>query len=92
VSLEASGEEPVLFWAPATFARGFAVLSDIAEIEYFCTAPYNPVTESGIRFDDRDLAINWPVDEPRLSSKDAAASSLSDWLGRPGAETFHHGK
>ena len=91
VSLEASADEPVLFWAPATFARGFAVLSDVAEIEYFCTAPYNPAAESGIRWDDPGVGIEWPVAEPLLSGKDAAAPSLSDWLARAEARAFSWG-
>jgi dTDP-4-dehydrorhamnose 3,5-epimerase len=88
VSLEASADEPVLFWAPASFARGFAVLSDIAEIEYFCTAPYNPAAEAGIRWDDPDIGVAWPVDDPQLSPKDLAAGSLADWLARPESAAF----
>ena len=42
VTLEASADEPVLFWAPASFARGFCALEDGTEIEYFCTAAYDP--------------------------------------------------
>jgi dTDP-4-dehydrorhamnose 3,5-epimerase len=92
VTLEGSSDEPALFWAPASFARGFCALSDIAEIEYFCTAGYNPACESGIRFDDPDLAIPWPVDPPdvQLSPKDAAAGSLADWLARPESEHFRY--
>ena len=88
VTVEGSAEEPVLFWAPASFARGFCALEDDTEIEYFCTNEYNPASESGIRFDDPELGIAWPVAEPRLSGKDAAAGSLQDWLARPEAEIF----
>lgn len=88
VAVEGSAEEPLLFWAPATFARGFCALSDVAEIEYFCTAPYNPGAESGIRWDDPDIGIAWPVDDPQLSSKDASAGSLADWLARPESAVF----
>ncbi len=88
VTLEASDDEPVLFWAPASFARGFCALADVTEIEYFCTNPYNPAAETGIRFDDPDLGIAWPVAEPRLSPKDAAAGTLADWLRRPESEAF----
>lgn len=90
VTLEGSDEEPVLFWAPATFARGFCALSDVTEIEYFCTAGYNPAAESGIRWDDPALAIPWPVGaaEAKLSGKDASAGTLADWLARPEAEGF----
>jgi len=88
VTLEGSSDEPVLFWAPASFARGFAALSDVAEIEYFCTTTYDARHESGIRWDDPALAIRWPVERPLLSPKDAAAGTLADWLARPEAAAF----
>ena len=88
VTVEASAEEPVLVWAPASFARGFCALEDGTEIEYFCTAGYNPAAESGIRFDDPDLAIAWPVAQPLLSPKDAAPGSRAGWLARPESEAF----
>ena len=83
VTVEASSDEPLLFWAPATFARGFCALSDVTEIEYFCTAGYNPAAEGGVRWDDPDIGIRWPVADPQLSAKDALAGSLADWLARP---------
>jgi dTDP-4-dehydrorhamnose 3,5-epimerase len=88
VTLEASAEEPILFWAPASFARGFAAVSEVAEIEYFCTAPYNPSCETGIRWDDPAMAIAWPVKRPLLSPRDAAAGTLADWLTRPESAAF----
>jgi dTDP-4-dehydrorhamnose 3,5-epimerase len=91
VTLEASADEPVLFWAPAPFARGFAALSDVAEIEYFCTAEYNPAAEAGIRWDDAALGIRWPVADARLSPKDASAPTLAEWLARPEADRFRVG-
>jgi dTDP-4-dehydrorhamnose 3,5-epimerase len=90
VTLEASDEEPVLFWAPASFARGFCALADVTEIEYFCTNPYNPAGEIGIRWNDPALGIRWPITAPRLSAKDAAAGTLADWLARPVAQVFRH--
>jgi dTDP-4-dehydrorhamnose 3,5-epimerase len=90
VTLEAFEEEPVLFWAPASFARGFCALADVTEVEYFCTDVYNPACESGIRWDDPALAIPWPTAEPRLSAKDAAAGTLADWLARPEAQRFRY--
>ena len=88
VAVEASADEPLLFWAPAWFARGFCALSDVTEIEYFCTNPYNGAAESGIRWDDPALGIPWPVDAPSLSPKDAAAGTLADWLARPESAHF----
>jgi dTDP-4-dehydrorhamnose 3,5-epimerase len=92
VTLEASADEPALFWAPASFARGFCALSEVTDVEYFVTGGYNPACESGIRFDDPDLAIAWPLDagQLQLSPKDAAAGSLADWLARPEAARFQY--
>ncbi len=90
ITVEGSAEEPVLFWAPASFARGFCALEDDTEIEYFCTNVYNQQAESGIRWDDPDLAIDWPVAAPQLSPKDASAGTLADWLARPEAEVFRY--
>ena len=90
VTVLGSAEDPVLFWAPASFARGFCALADGTEIEYFCTAGYNPANETGIRWDDPELGIAWPVDEPGLSPKDATAGTLADWLARPEAQTFRY--
>ena len=88
VTLEASADDPVLVWAPASFARGFAALADGTEVEYFCTAPYNAAGEAGIRWDDPAIGIRWPVETPVLSPKDAAAMTLADWLARPESAAF----
>jgi dTDP-4-dehydrorhamnose 3,5-epimerase len=90
VAVEGSADEPLLFWAPASFARGFCALSDVTEVEYFCTGTYNAARESGIRFDDPDVGIAWPVPpgEAQVSPKDAAAGSLADWLARPESAAF----
>jgi dTDP-4-dehydrorhamnose 3,5-epimerase len=90
VTCEGSAAEPLLFWAPASFARGFCALEDGTEIEYFCTAPYDPAHESGIRWDDPELGIVWPVETPKLSAKDAVAGTLAQWLARPESEAFRH--
>ena len=82
-AVEASAENRMQIWAPAGFARGFCVLSEQAEVLYKCTALYNPRGESGIRWDDPRIGIEWPVSRPVLSAKDASAQSLSDWLDCP---------
>jgi dTDP-4-dehydrorhamnose 3,5-epimerase len=83
-----SEQDRKLVWAPASFARGFAVLSDFAEIEYLTTGTYNSAAESGIAWNDPRIGIEWPVSEPILSAKDAKAQSLADWLARPEASNF----
>lgn len=88
IGVTLSEDDRKLFWAPASFARGFAVLSDFAEIEYLTTGVYNSAAESGILWNDPAIGIQWPVEEPILSAKDSAAQTLAEWLKRPDAEQF----
>jgi dTDP-4-dehydrorhamnose 3,5-epimerase len=90
VGVEVSADEPRQLWAPASFARGFCVLSDFAEIEYLTTGTYNRVTESGILWRDPTIGIDWPVKEPILSAKDEAAQTLDEWLARPESAHFSY--
>ena len=90
VGLDTSSEEPRHLWAPASFARGFCALSDLVEIEYLTTGTYNHATESGVRWNDPDIGIDWPVLSPKLSQKDAEAQTLSEWLPRPEAANFRY--
>jgi dTDP-4-dehydrorhamnose 3,5-epimerase len=75
-------------WAPAGFARGFCVLSDFAQIEYLCTGVYNSSAESGIRWNDQEIGVTWPVANPTLSAKDESAQTLREWLARPESANF----
>lgn len=86
--IEASETNRKLMWAPANFARGFCVLSEFAEVQYLCTGIYNPKGESGIRWNDPAIGIEWPVKDPILSDKDANAQSLAEFLQRPEADLF----
>jgi len=65
-------------WIPRGFAHGFAVLSDEVRFLYKCDAPYDRGSEIGIRWNDPDINIDWGVDEPILSEKDAAAPLLRE--------------
>lgn len=65
-------------WVPEGFAHGFCVLSEVAEVEYKCTAFYDPGDEIAIRWNDPEIGIDWPTAEPVLSAKDAAAPSLAE--------------
>src|SRR6202451_3428027 len=85
---EISAESRKQIWAPAGFARGFCVLSDYAEIQYKCTGIYNNKGESGIRWDDPEIGIQWPIREVQLSDKDRKAQTLKEWLARPESENF----
>ena len=71
-----SDENKKQFWIPPGFAHGFLVLSDIADFEYKCTDYYDPSDEGSILWNDPDLNISWPIENPILSKKDLNASSL----------------
>ena len=73
-----SAENRRLLWIPEGFAHGFVVLSERAVFHYLCTAAYLREADAGIRWNDASLAIDWPVSDPGLSAKDAAAPFLSD--------------
>ena len=65
-------------WVPPGFAHGFVVLSDTADFEYKCTDYYDPSDEGSILWNDPDLDISWPIENPILSNKDARADRLAD--------------
>ena len=73
-----SEENKTQLWVPPGFAHGFVVLSDTADFEYKCTDYYDPSDEGSILWNDSDLDIPWPIDNPILSSKDARADRLAD--------------
>ncbi|MGQ0552790.1 MAG: dTDP-4-dehydrorhamnose 3,5-epimerase [Planctomycetota bacterium] len=73
-----SSENCRQLWVPAGFIHGFCVLSETAEVEYKCTDYYDPGGEIGVLWNDPDIGIEWPVREPILSAKDAAAPRLKD--------------
>jgi dTDP-4-dehydrorhamnose 3,5-epimerase len=86
--IECSAENRRQVWAPAGFARGFCVLSEVAEIQYKCTGVYNNQAESGILWNDPAIGIEWPVADPILSDKDAKARTLADWLASADSANF----
>jgi dTDP-4-dehydrorhamnose 3,5-epimerase len=90
VGVEASAENRRQVWAPAGFARGFCVLSDVAEIQYKCTGIYSNKAESGILWNDPEIGIKWPESNPVLSDKDQKAQTLAQWLSRPESNNFKY--
>jgi len=92
LGVEASVENRRQVFAPAGFARGFCVLSEFAEIQYKCTGIYNNKGESGIRWNDPDIGIDWPlpISEVELSEKDKKAQSLAQWLASPDSAKFQY--
>ena len=69
-----------MLWVPPGFAHGFLVTSDVADVAYKCTELYAPDDERSVRWDDRDIAVAWPLDDDRapiLSARDAEAPTLA---------------
>lgn len=65
-------------YVPVGFAHGFCVLSDIADVTYLVSSLYDPATEAGIRWDDPEVGVEWPVSEPLLSQRDVEAPTLKE--------------
>jgi dTDP-4-dehydrorhamnose 3,5-epimerase len=78
VSAELSEENNLMLYVPATFAHGFVVLSESADVLYKCTREYAPEDDRGIIWNDPDLGIVWPVADPVLSEKDGRHPLLKE--------------
>lgn len=68
-------------FVPVGFAHGFCVLSEVADVTYLVSSVYDPETEAGIRWDDPEVGVEWPVAEPLLSLRDVEAPTLSEVAG-----------
>jgi dTDP-4-dehydrorhamnose 3,5-epimerase len=77
-----SGDNLFQLWIPPGFAHGFCVLSATVHLEYKCTDFYDPSDEIAIAWNDPEIAIAWPLRNPTLSAKDAAAPRLADVIDR----------
>ena len=78
VAAELSDANHAMLYIPPGFAHGFVALTDDVHLLYKCTEEYDPHSDAGIRWDDPDIAISWPVTDPILSPKDRALPLLSD--------------
>ncbi len=79
-SILLSAENKQQLLVPKGFAHGFSVLSETADVLYKCDALYNKESESGICYNDAELAIDWkvPLDQVIVSEKDLVLSSFND--------------
>ena len=82
VGVQLSADDFRQLYLPPGFLHGFCVLTESADVAYKCTAPWSPADEISVRWDDPDLAVVWPIADPVLSARDAAAPRLADLLGR----------
>ena len=93
VGIQMTSEEEAQIYIPPGFAHGYLVLSELgADVTYKTTQEYDPELESGIKWDDPELAICWPISDPILSQKDQRlptfAQSFSTYPkpGQPGTD------
>jgi dTDP-4-dehydrorhamnose 3,5-epimerase len=77
-SITLSGEDHKQMYVPPGYAHGFCVLSENAVFSYKCTDYYESSCEGGILWNDPDLGIKWPIENPLLSEKDASYCQLKD--------------
>lgn len=80
-----SKENKKQLYIPEGFAHGFLVLSDEAEFVYKCTRFYDPSGEGGLRWNDPDIAVQWPLDSITniiLSDKDMVQPFFREYLNK----------
>jgi dTDP-4-dehydrorhamnose 3,5-epimerase len=81
ISVELSSENRRAVYVPEGCAHGFQTLSDRSNVLYHITGAYDPALQDGIRFDDEDLAIAWPLGPPtRISARDRALQALKRFV------------
>jgi len=84
VGYELSDTNGQLLWIPPGFGHGFCVLGDEpADVMYKVTAPYSPTGDGGVKWDDSELAIQWPIREPQVSARDAGLQSFAMFKANP---------
>jgi dTDP-4-dehydrorhamnose 3,5-epimerase len=85
-SIELSAENKTQLLVPVGFAHGFATLSEVCEVQYKQSGFYQPETEGGIIWNDPDVGIQWPFDNPILSKRDQNQALLSQYRKKPAFE------
>ena len=78
VSIELTEYNHRQFWVPPGYAHGLCVLTDTADLLYRCTDYYDPSDEGGVIWNDPDVGVEWPIEQPLLSDKDAKLPSLKE--------------
>ena len=82
--VELSDMNGLLLWIPSGFAHGFCVIGEeSADVLYKTTTEYNAVCEGGIMWNDPELAVEWPIEEPTVSGRDSALPSFADYRLAP---------
>ena len=69
--IELTAENRSALFVPKDFAHGFITLEDNTEVIYMVSQSYAPDAEGGIRWDDSQFNLNWPIKPTNISPKDA---------------------
>jgi dTDP-4-dehydrorhamnose 3,5-epimerase len=78
VAAELNDQNHAMQYVPPGFAHGFLALTDDVHLLYKCTNEYDPQADAGIRWDDPDIAITWPISNPIVSEKDSILPYSND--------------
>ncbi|MBA1158184.1 dTDP-4-dehydrorhamnose 3,5-epimerase [Microvirga mediterraneensis] len=76
--VELSADNNYQLYIPAGFAHGFQALTSNAVVAYHISVPYDPALTAGLRFDDPDVAVDWPLPPAHLSERDRCLPRLSE--------------
>ncbi len=77
-----NADEHAQFFVPVGFAHGFCVVSDVADVIYKVSNVYDAKTESGIRWNDPEIGVEWPLADPLLSPRDEQTESFAEYAKR----------
>lgn len=79
-SLELNEQNKIMFWIPIGFAHGFLTLQDNTVFHYKCSNYYNKESEGSLSWNDKNININWGIENPTLSEKDKTGVALKDFV------------
>lgn len=79
-----TSKDNLFIWASPYFARGYCALEEDTEVQYFCSANFNPKGDMAIKWDDPDIRVAWPIKNPMISARDCEAPSLREVLAKGG--------
>ena len=82
VSAELSGENGSMLYVPPGFAHGFCALEDECFVNYMMTGEFSPAHDAGVRWNDSEIGVEWPITDPILSQKDSNLPFLNEIEGR----------
>jgi dTDP-4-dehydrorhamnose 3,5-epimerase len=83
VGVELTAENMRQIYVPEGFGHAFATLSDFADVEYKCTGYYTPPSEGTVAWNDPEIGVEWPFDDPVLSGRDQKGMSLREYREKP---------